>query len=198
MKLRHDEIQKAIRISKAIQEHLEKINTDDLRSTDLYPILARKKLIERDKNNGIHFRKFLRYLKEKGALHLIPQCKYKFSERNSNHLEWHFYRVKNSTSNTINNDVERELILPKMTQEEIDRLIEKGKKYVDNLPKKAESKFTFPQLETRKLYNRAYENWTNNEIKLMIRAIELFGNIDKVAELLKRQPSAVNKKLKSL
>jgi hypothetical protein len=42
MNLTHEEFQKARRISRAIQDHLEQINRDDIRSTDLYPILAKK------------------------------------------------------------------------------------------------------------------------------------------------------------
>ena len=198
MKISHEEFQKARRISRAIQKHLEDINKDDLRSTDLYPILARKKLIERDKNNGSHFRRFLKNLKEKGGLHLIPQCKFQYSKANPEHLEWHFYRTKTETvqSNFVNE--KKELIAPKLTEEEINQLIQKGKKYVANLPRKEESKFSFSQLETRKLYERAYERLSDKEIRLMKRAYDVFGRIDKVAELLKRQPSAVQKKINAL
>ncbi|QFZ54226.1 hypothetical protein FEZ18_05145 [Oceanihabitans sp. IOP_32] len=195
MKISHEEFQKARRISKAIQEHLEQINDDGLRSTDLYPILARKKLIEKDKNNGSQFRKFLRQLKEKNALNLIPQCKFQHSSRNPKHFEWHFYRTTNNIVENETNNETKNIITPKLPEDEINVLIEKAQEYVEGFPKKDDTKLTLPQIETRKLYERAYENWSNNEIRLMNRAFEAFGRIDKVAELLKRQPSVVRKKI---
>lgn len=195
MKVSHEEFQKAKRISRAIQEHLEQIQDNGLRSTDLYPILARKKLIEKDKNNGSNFRRFLRRLKEKDALQLIPQCKYQHSTRNPDHLEWHFYKVNDDITEKKTSNGNKNIITPKLPENEINELIKKGKEYVENLPKKDASKFTLPQIETRELYARAYENWSNNEVRLMNRAYEIFGRIDKVAELLKRQPSAVRKRL---
>ncbi len=92
MEISQYEIQKARSISRAIQEHLEQINKDGLRSTDIYPILARKGLIEKDNSNGKHLRSFLRRLKDLGLLKLIPQCQYRTTT--NYYLEWYFYRVK--------------------------------------------------------------------------------------------------------
>ena len=74
MSLTPAEIQQALRISKAIQEHLENTRTVNLRSEDLYGILADRKLVERDIEKGYHFRLFLRKLVKANMLNLIPQC----------------------------------------------------------------------------------------------------------------------------
>ncbi len=190
MNLTHEEFQKARRISRAIQEYLEEINDDNLRSTDLYPILARKKLVEKDKYNGLYFRRFLKKLKDNNLLKLIPQCKFKYSESNSDFIQWYFYRVKKE-----NKSKDRKVVIPEITEKEIDELIIKARPHVERLPKKDLSKFSLPQIETRKMYERAYETWTEREIEIMNRAFNKFKRVDKVAELLKRQPNVIRKKL---
>ena len=50
-------------------------------------------------------------------------------------------------------------------------------------------------LEIRENYPRAYERWTGNEIDLMKWAFEKSKRIEKVAELLGRQPSVIRKRL---
>ncbi len=92
MQLNQADFQKARRISRAIQEYLEIINEDGLRSTDVYPVLARKGLVPTDRHKGLYLRKFLRKLKENNLLSLIPQCQYKTTQ--TEFLEWYFYRVK--------------------------------------------------------------------------------------------------------
>ena len=91
MNLTQEDFQRAKRISRAIQDYLSETNQNGLRSTDLYPILARKGLVEKDERNGKEFRTFLRKLKNAGVLkQLIPQCEYRTTR---NHfLEWHFYQ----------------------------------------------------------------------------------------------------------
>ena len=190
MNVTHEDFQKARRISRAIQEHLEQINEDGLRSTDIYPILARKGLVEKDRDNGLHFRKFLRKLKENDLLKLIPQCQYRTTK--TDFLEWHFYRSKIDAfekGKAPNN--ERKLIEPKISEENINDLIEKEKPFVAKLPKINSKNFTPQMLEIRANYPRAYEKWTEREIEIMIKAFKKFNRIDKVAELLERQPSVV-------
>ncbi|MFZ1686426.1 MAG: hypothetical protein WAU70_03330 [Flavobacteriales bacterium] len=74
MPLTPAEIQKALRISKAIQEHLESNTTVNLTSFDLYGMLAQRELIERDPQRGQNFRMFLTKLVKANMLNLIPQC----------------------------------------------------------------------------------------------------------------------------
>lgn len=197
MNISHEDFQKARRISRVIQEYLERINEDGLRSTDIYPILAKKGLVEKDRHNGLHFRKFLRKLKENDLLKLIPQCQYRTTK--TDFLEWYFYRSRIDTSEKeIAPGTDRELITPQITEEEINDLIEKAKPYVAKLPKISSLNFTPQMLEIRANYSRAYEKWTDREIEIMTRAFKKFNRIDKVAELLERQPSVVRKKLDNI
>ncbi|WP_405399323.1 hypothetical protein [Maribacter sp. Asnod2-G09] len=195
MIISHEEFQKARRISRAIQEYLEQTGLHGIRSTDVYPLLARKGLIQKDRHNGAHFRKYLIRLHKRGMLNLIPQCQ--GSKNKSKFYEWRFYSIPNSKvkSNikSINADSP---IVPEITEAEIDELILKSKSQIDKLPKIEESILPPRAIEIRKTYPRAYEKWTEREFDIMIRAFIKFKNIDKVAELLRRQPSVVKKTIK--
>jgi hypothetical protein len=195
MELTHEDFQKARRISRAIQEYLEQINKNGLRSTDVYPILAKKGFIEKDRHNGLHFRKFLRKLKENNNLRLIPQCQ--FNTTKTEFLEWYFYRVKSDSDNTVSASINepRKVKVPEMTEMEIDEIFKKEKSKIDELPKRNKAYFTPQMLEIRENYPRAYERWTGNEIDLMKWAFEKSKRIEKVAELLGRQPSVIRKRL---
>jgi hypothetical protein len=46
----HEDFQRAKRISRAIQEYLELTHENGLRSTGIYPYLAKKGLIEKDRH----------------------------------------------------------------------------------------------------------------------------------------------------
>jgi len=152
MNLTHEEFQKARRISREIQNHLESTNSDGLRSTDLYPILARKKLIEKDKYNGIHFRRFLRKLKENDLLKLIPQCKFQYNQKKPEFLEWYFYQVKKEPELTENKEkIERKIILPKLPENEINELIEKAKPHIEKLPKKGNRKIFSTTIRNKRI-----------------------------------------------
>lgn len=74
MSLTSAEIQQALRISKAIEAHLENTRSVNVRSEDLYSMLADLKLVERDLQQGHHFRLFLKKLVKENMLNLIPQC----------------------------------------------------------------------------------------------------------------------------
>lgn len=195
MELTHEDFQKARRISRAIQEYLEQINKNGLRSTDVYPILAKKGFIEKDRHNGLHFRKFLRKLKENNNLRLIPQCQ--FNTTKTEFLEWYFYRVKSDSDNTVSASINepRKVKVPEMTEMEIDEIFKNEKSKIDELPKRNKAYFTPQMLEIRENYPRAYERWTGNEIDLMKWAFEKSKRIEKVAELLGRQPSVIRKRL---
>lgn len=74
MSLTTAEIQQALRISKAIEAHLENTRAVNVRSEDLYSTLADQKLVERDLQQGHNFRLFLKKLVKENMLTLIPQC----------------------------------------------------------------------------------------------------------------------------
>jgi hypothetical protein len=74
MPLTSAEIQQALRISKAVEAHLENTRSVNVRSEDLYSTLADLKLVERDLQQGHNFRLFLKKLVKENMLNLIPQC----------------------------------------------------------------------------------------------------------------------------
>jgi hypothetical protein len=69
------EIQQALRISKAVQAHLEQVRIVNVDSKEIYPVVADLGLVERDTEKGHHFRLFLKKLVKENMLELIPQCK---------------------------------------------------------------------------------------------------------------------------
>lgn len=69
------EIQQALRISKAVEEHLEHIRTVNVNSTEIYGMLAERQLVDRDPSRGNVFRAYLTKLTKENMLNLIPQCK---------------------------------------------------------------------------------------------------------------------------
>jgi hypothetical protein len=173
---------------------------DHARSTDIYEYLVRRDLIEKDRHQGIHFRKFLSRLKAKGLLSLIPQCK---CEENPNRkYEWHFHRMSDEEFNKLTNPVPNKkatiIHAPPISIEEINQLIAASKDVIEKLPRTDDSYFTVQQQEIRKKYPRAYEVWLPVEEDYLRRAVNKFQNIDKVAELLKRQPSAVMLRLEEM
>jgi hypothetical protein len=191
-----EDLQRAIRISNAIEDYFRMVLPSKARSHEIYEHLAKLNIIEKDKHNGLHFRRYLKKLKDNNLLHLIPECKWQSSDAGGN--EWHFYRISNKKSvKRIKQPNVKPVIShrPVTVEPEIDRLIALARKIINNLPKRDASVFNYQQLETRKNYPRAYEFWTEREIEIMRRAYIKFGRIDKVAELLERQPSVVEKKL---
>lgn len=198
MGITQEDIQKAFRISRAIQKYLEMSGKEGLRSTDLYPYLASKGLIEKDRHNGLHFRKFLRKLKDNNALNLLPQCTCNPAISNQFN-EWYFYKVSKSyfhkEGNIDLNTPPNPLVLPRMAQNEIEILISNDKQQLSNLPVRSDKQYTIQQKETRQDYPRAYEFWTKIEIEILCKHYEAHGVIDKIAELLQRQPSAIKRKL---
>lgn len=194
----NEDFQKARRISRAIQEYLEFTGNNGARSTDVYDYLANKGVIEKDRHQGIQFRKFLTKLKENDLLKLIPQCSYSYSSNDMH--EWRFFKVDNSPKDAPTlpkENVEHRVHFPEISESEIEDLILKAKPHVDKLPKRHEE-FTPQQIETRNNYKRAFEFWTPREDEIAVRAFRKFQRIDKVAKLLERQPSAVERRLKEI
>lgn len=194
----NEDFQKARRISRAIQEYLEFTGNNGARSTDVYDYLANKGVIEKDRHQGVHLRRFLKKLKDNDLLKLIPQCSYSYSS-NGMH-EWYFHK---STQDIAANKTKVEQSenhrehFPSISEIEINELIVKAKPHIEKLPKRNDQ-WTPQQLETRNNYKRAYELWSEREDEILVRAFNKFKRIDKVAELLERQPSAVEKRLEDL
>ena len=198
MSISHEDFQKARRISRAIQEYMVKLNLNGLRSTDIYPILAQKGLVERDRHQGLFFRRFLKKLLRCDMLKLIPQCKHKPTS-SEDFTHWYFYQA-NTENLKVNETVPKnELVdnkFPEISEKEIDELIVLAKPHVNKLPVR-ECEFSDQQLELRKMYARACEEWSDREKDIMYRAYNKFLRIDKVAELLDRQPHIVKRYIDS-
>lgn len=199
MSLTHEEIQKARRISRAIQEYLLSTGQKDARTPDIYISLVRRGLIEADRHNGLYLRRFLNKLKYERMLKLIPQCVHSLSPSGQN--EWHFYLASEDRAELSDiratGDNSQKHYAPRLSQDEIDQLIAKEAPLVDSLPKRTNPNFTSQELEIRKNYPRAYEPWTTTEIDIMKRVFKQSNNIEAVAALLRRQPHIVKEKLKS-
>ncbi|SHM58734.1 hypothetical protein SAMN05444266_10996 [Chitinophaga jiangningensis] len=194
----HEDLQRALRISNAIQEYFRiNYNYQEVRSTDLYEFLAKRNLIERDRHQGFHFRSFLQKLNKNGYLGVIPQCSYTVGSTGG---EWRFTRMTDEKLSEIRNKSKaypaKVVHKPKLPEVEIDRLIDLARKAVENLPKRDTCDLTQQQIEIRKNYQRAYEEWLPREIEIMSRAYIKFERVDKVAELLQRQPHIVEDKLR--
>lgn len=99
MALTNEEKMKAIRISRALEEYLKMTGKTNMRSTEVYEYLARKGLVERDRHQGVYFRKFLNKLKRENALDLIPQCT--AIDKNDRFTNWYFHAAPEKMSKTI-------------------------------------------------------------------------------------------------
>ena len=64
--------------------------------------------------------------------------------------------------------------------------------------KKPSSSFNFNERNIRKLYPRAYEIWSARELEVLKVVWKIFLKVEKVSKLLKRQPSAVEYRLKKM
>jgi hypothetical protein len=201
MEITHEDIQKARRISQAIQKYLEMSNDNGLRAADVYPYLAREGLVEVDRHGGLHFKQFLHHLKDNDLLYLIPQCQYR-STRSKKILEWLFYQVAPKPEKVMPAEVKTaetteavKVFGSKMSDEDIEIWSQAYKEEIEGMPKTDASKLTPQKLEIRQTYPRAYESWSPREIEIMILAYHEFQKVDKIAVLLKRQPSAVKRHL---
>jgi len=100
MALTKDEIQLALRISRLLENHLQSAGKTNLRSTDVFELLARNGLFERDpKNNGFEFRRFLKKLKRENRLNLIPQCD--GIDQDEYYTNWYFHSAAETMKSRI-------------------------------------------------------------------------------------------------
>lgn len=91
MSLTPAQIQQALRISKAIEQYLTDGHAVNVRSEDVYAMLADKGLVERDHEKGKHLRAFLTELVKANMLNLVPQCK--AFPRSGGKYDWTFNRA---------------------------------------------------------------------------------------------------------
>ena len=196
MKFSQEDFQKTKRISDAIQQFLLQTGLKNARSTDVYDVLARKGLIEKDRHQGLHFRNFLRQLKDANLLHLIPQCSSNPGTRGS---EWYFNAVSNIPNKSA--AIKKQATVhhrPAMSKDEIALLIMEESENVEKLPVRTDKKYTIQEQEIKQNYPRAYEIWTSEEYEILKKVFIQCKNVEAVALLLKRQPHIVKEKIESL
>lgn len=183
-----NDVRQAIKISQVLQEYFEKaITHSELRTTDVYDILARKGAVERDRHNGAKFREFLHHLKKNNQLYLIPQCR--AEDTNGMSTNWFFHSAPGKTTKAQNLKP-----LAEMGKTfTVDR--NEVKKTIALYPKRDTSKFTPKEIETRVNYPRAYEFWTQEEEKLLLEVVKEIKDPFKLSELFQRQPSAIKNRL---
>ncbi|SDC65229.1 hypothetical protein SAMN04488104_100361 [Algoriphagus faecimaris] len=180
----------ALRISQALQEYFDRERiVGPLRSNEVYEILVRKGLIERDRHQGIKFRDFLHRLRKENQLYLIPQCR--FEETRGNQVNWFF----ESTPGKV--PIGRKLVPLAQALKEKTLDLEAIRAEVDKLPKRDTSGFGVVELETRKNYPRAYEFWSAKEEVLLLKVYQEIQDPMELSRLFKRQPSALENRIKN-
>jgi hypothetical protein len=184
-----NDVRQAIKISQVLQEYFEKaITHGELRTTDVYEILARKGAVERDRHNGGKFRAFLHHLKKHNQLYLIPQCR--AEDNGGDYTNWYFHSAPGKTTKAQNLKPLAEMGKTSTVDEN------EVKKSVSLFPKRDTSKFTPKETETRENYRRSFEFWTNEEEQLLLEVVKEIKDPFKLSELFQRQPSAIQTRLR--
>lgn len=198
LKTENDYVQKAFEIKKALNDFFKTSTGKNLKIPDINPYLIRHGLFIKDENNGLFFRQFLKELKNKGLLKIIPHINY---EETNNRINWYFnpieiskekkqfipkQKIKSQNYNNITTTLSKKQfnLLTKLE-------IEKTEKFIKNLPKNES------RIPTNN-YERSFALWTNNEIRLLLRFLEKTNDINFIASLLKRSTNSVKIKYEEL
>ena len=89
MSITKADIQKALRIKKAVDEYFENSGETKVLAKDLMPLFISKGIFTKDYKEGLPIRDFLRHLDENNHLHLIPQIHFEQKDKNKN---WYFIK----------------------------------------------------------------------------------------------------------
>ncbi|WP_209329010.1 hypothetical protein [Lunatimonas salinarum] len=180
----------ALRISQALQEYFDRERmVGPLRSNEVYEILARQGLIERDRHQGVKFREFLHRLCKENQLYLIPQCR--FEETRGTQVNWFF----ESTPGKVPTGRKLVPLAQAIQRKTLD--LEAIVKEVDQLPKRDTLGFGVVELETRKNYPRAYEYWSPKEEERLKKVYAEIQDPMELSKVFKRQPSAIENRIKN-
>lgn len=90
MSISNEDIQKAIRIRKCVNEYFCYQGGSIVQAKELMPIFIEKGIFNRNHKDGLPIRDFLRKLDENNHLHLIPQVQIDQKEKNRN---WYFIKI---------------------------------------------------------------------------------------------------------
>ena len=85
--LSNPDIQKALRIKRAVNEYFEKSSERMVQAKELMPLFIDKGIFTSNAQDGLPIREFLRHLDDNNQLGLIPQVFYMPKEKNKN---WFF------------------------------------------------------------------------------------------------------------
>ncbi len=89
MSITKADIQKALRIRKAVTEYFENSGQTKVMAKDLMTLFISKEIFTKDHKEGLPIRDFLRHLDENNHLHLIPQIHFEQKDKNKN---WYFIK----------------------------------------------------------------------------------------------------------
>jgi hypothetical protein len=90
MSLTKNDIQKALRIKRAVVEYFESANVSKIQAKELMSLFIQKEIFNANHQDGLPIRDFLRHLKIEEQLKLIPQVHY---EQNAQNINWYFIKV---------------------------------------------------------------------------------------------------------
>ncbi len=89
MSITNDDIQKALRIKRAVNEYFEKTNESKIEAKELMNLFIDKGIFTKNHQDGFPIRELLRKLDEDHQLQLIPQIYFEQKEKNKN---WYFIK----------------------------------------------------------------------------------------------------------
>jgi hypothetical protein len=89
MNLTNPDIQKALRIKRAVNEYFENTSRTNVEAKELMNLFIKKGIFAKNNQNGLPIRDFLRHLDENRNLHLIPQVHFEQKDKNKN---WYFIK----------------------------------------------------------------------------------------------------------
>ncbi len=200
MNLSSADTQQALRISKAIEEHLAHTRAVNLTSTDLYTVLSQRGLVPRDNNNGLHFRAYLKRLLEAGQLEsLLPQCK--AVPRGNGQYDWIFNTARDRMPRRVPGEAPKAKLMlvaapaRKLTPEERASLTAR----VAALPGELKADATRFEEHQRQAHPRAHAPWGKAERALLLEAYtQHTGDIGELVALFQRSQAAITIALQEL
>ncbi|MFH1119393.1 MAG: hypothetical protein V1775_06180 [Bacteroidota bacterium] len=89
MRITDDDIQKALRIKRAVKEYFENSNEIKVPAKELMNFFIARGIFKSNHKDGLPIRDFLRYLDENKHLHLIPEAFFEQKDINKN---WFFIK----------------------------------------------------------------------------------------------------------
>ena len=87
MALTNTDIQKALKINRAVNEYFVRTNLTKVEAKELMPDFIKKGIFNANQQDGLPIRKFLRKLYDEKYLNLIPQAIFEQKDQNKN---WFF------------------------------------------------------------------------------------------------------------